>query len=96
MENYLMNYCEKTGVIRGFYLKSIHGDKIPSPNIEISPEKHMFYMDHNGEYKLNPITLEDELLPIPEPLPYQKTEFEILKENQELIKKALDVLILGV
>lgn len=88
MENYSMNYDELTGEIKGFYLKSIHGDKIPSPTIEISPEKHMFYMEHNGEYKLNTITLEDELLPIPEPLPREKTELDIIRET-------LDALVLS-
>ena len=67
MENYLMNYDEKSGQIKGFYLKSIHGDNIPSPTIEVSFEKHDFYMQNNGKYKLNLQTLEDELIPIAEP-----------------------------
>lgn len=64
MENYLMNYDETTGNILGFYLKSINVN-IPNPNIEITPEKHNFYMENNGLYRLNPTTLADELLLIP-------------------------------
>lgn len=63
-ENYFMNYDENTGKIKGFYTKSIHGDNIPTPNVEITQEKHDFYMEHNGQYRLNPKTLEDELIPI--------------------------------
>lgn len=66
MENYLMNYDEKTGEIKGFYLKSIHGNNVPFPTIEITPERHEFYMQYNGKYKLNPETLEDELIVEPE------------------------------
>jgi len=61
MENYLMNYDAVTGLIKGFYLKSIHIN-IPSPCIKITSAKHDFYMD--GLYRLNPITLEDVLLPV--------------------------------
>lgn len=63
-ENYLMNYDTTTGEIKGFYLKSIHGDNIPTPNVEITPEKHEFYMENNGKYKLNVTTLEDEIIAI--------------------------------
>lgn len=68
MENYLLNYDPSTGNILGFYLKSIH-ENIPEPYIEITPEKHDFYMRNNGLYRLNPQTLEDELVPIASPAP---------------------------
>lgn len=78
MENYLMNYDTTTGDIKGFYLKSIHGDNMPTPTIEITAEKHDFYMQNNGLYRLNPTTLEDELIPvivaIPEPTVEERTE----------------------
>lgn len=67
MENYFMNYDEKTGMTKGFYLKSIHGDNIPTPNIEITPEKHDFYVQNNGLYKINTTTLQDETIPISTP-----------------------------
>lgn len=92
MENYLMNYDATTGEIKGFYLKSINGDNIPAPNIEITPEKHDFYMEHNGQYKLNPQTLEDELLPVPEPQPVQPDEWQqriINLENLTLQQEGL-------
>lgn len=67
MENYFMNYNLATGEILGFYLKSMHGDNIPSPTIEITSEKHQFYIDNQGKYKLNLQTMEDELIPLPTP-----------------------------
>lgn len=63
-KNFFMNYDATTGDILGFYLKSIHGDNIPTPNIEITPEKHQFYMENNGKYKLNVTTLADEEIPV--------------------------------
>ena len=60
---YLMNYDVNTGDILGFYIKSIN-ENIPEPTIEITEEKHNFYMDNNSLYRLNPQTLEDELIPI--------------------------------
>lgn len=66
-ENYYMNYDAETGEIKGFYIKGIHGENIPTPNVEITPEKHDFYMQNNGKYRLNPKTLEDELIPEPAP-----------------------------
>lgn len=62
MENYFMNYDAATGQIKGFYLRSLHGDKIPSPTLEITEERYKFYLEHNGQYKLNTQTLEDELI----------------------------------
>lgn len=64
-ENYLMNYDVQTGEIKGFYLRSIH-ENIPKPVIEVTPEKHDFYMQNNGKYRLNPITLIDEEIPTSE------------------------------
>lgn len=90
MGNYLMNYDSETGEIKGFYLKSIHTN-IPAPCLETTSEKHQFYMENNGKYKLNPATLEDELMPIPEPVPQPPTAIELLKkqvsdlENQILV-----------
>lgn len=66
-ENFLLNYDPETGDIKGFYLRSIHGDNIPQPYIEITPEKHDFYIGNNGLYKLDPITLEDMLKPAQDP-----------------------------
>jgi len=63
MENYLLNYDVTTGNILGFYLKSIN-ENIPIPTIEITPEKHDFYMQNNGLYRVDPTTLEDKLIPI--------------------------------
>lgn len=54
-----LNYDSETGNILGFYIKSIHGDNIPIPNIEIPPEKYQFYMNNNGRYKLDITTLAD-------------------------------------
>lgn len=71
-ENYLMHYDEN-GFIQGFYLRSIHGNNIPEPYIEISDEKHQFYLDNQGKYKINPVTLEDEIVQVPEPQPYEHT-----------------------
>jgi hypothetical protein len=65
-EKFLMHYDATTGDILGFYLKSIHGDNIPTPIIEITSEKHQFYMKNNGKYRLNPSTLEDQQIPVVE------------------------------
>jgi hypothetical protein len=81
LEKFLMHYDETTGEIKGFYLASIHGENIPSPCIEIDAEKHRFYMENNGLYKININTLEDELLPILEPTPQPPTEQEKLKAD---------------
>lgn len=94
MENYFMHYDPESGEIKGFYLKSIHVN-IPSPTIEIIPEKHEFYMENNGRYKLNPVTLEDELIPIPEPVPQPLTELEILKNRVAVNQGAIDFIILN-
>jgi len=83
MEDYLMNYDEQTGEIKGFYLRPVH-TIIPLPIKEITEEKHQFYMENNGKYKLNPITLEDELIPYVE-IPQPKTELEILKETIDML-----------
>ena len=64
MENFFMNYDITTGNILGFYLISIDGNNIPTPNIEISSTKHDFYMANMGLYMLNPTTLEDQLIPV--------------------------------
>ena len=79
-ENFYLNYDATTGDILGFYLKSIHGDNIPNPSIEITPEKHEFYMQNNGKYRLNPKTLEDELIPVVETTP-EPTQEELLKKQ---------------
>lgn len=84
-ENFLMNYDTTTGEIKGFYLKSIHGDNIPIPTIEITPEKHQFYMENNGKYKLNPTTLEDEIIPTPEPKPQPPSESDRLAAAEAAI-----------
>lgn len=82
-----MNYDEQ-GDILGFYLRSIHGDNIPSPTIEITPEKHLFYMENQGKYKLNVLTLEDEEIPVVV-VPQEKTELEKLKERQNATENAI-------
>lgn len=79
---------DDNGNIRGFYPKSVTYPNPPIQFIEITEEKHKFYMEHNGKYKLNISTLEDELIPIPEPLPYEKTEIEILKETVDMLVMA--------
>jgi len=93
MENFIMNYDKETGYIGGFYLKSIHVDNIPIPNMEITKEKHQFYMDNNGKYKLNPTTLEDELIPSPEPIQEPKTQDEINSERIDAMESAVMLLM---
>lgn len=93
MENYLLNYDEITGEIKGFYLRSVHGGGIPSPTIEISPEKHNFYMENNGLYKLNTSTLDEELVPIPEQLPHVKTIEEINTERITSTEDAINMIM---
>lgn len=84
-ENYFMNYDATTGEIKGFYLKSINGDNLPTPNKEITKEKHLFYMQNQGKYKLNIQTLEDELIPIIDavkvPTQDEILRAKILKDN---------------
>lgn len=80
-ENYLMHYDATTGDILGFYLKSIHGDNIPAPTIEITEEKHAFYMDNNGKYKLNIETLEDKLVQFTETISVNDSDRIIALEN---------------
>ena len=89
-ENYLMAYDATAGNILGFYLKSIHGDNIPTPSLEITAEKHNFYMNNQGKYKLNIETLEDELIPVVE----AKTEITT-DERMALMQKAIDELTFG-
>jgi len=93
-ENYFMNYDGVTGAILGFYLLSIHGVDIPTPNISITPAKHNFYMEHNGMYHINITTLADELIPVVE-IPTVKTDMQILQEKQALILGAIDDIIFG-
>lgn len=88
MENYFMDYNKDTGDIKGFYLKSIHGVNIPEGCIEITPEKHDFYMDNNGLYRLNLTTLIDELIPIVI-LPVVKTEVQINTERIDAMETTL-------
>lgn len=60
--DYLMTYNQATGEITGFYpsdLLKLYGE-IPQPNLKITEQKHDFYAQHNGQYKLNPETLVDE------------------------------------
>lgn len=87
-ENYFMNYDITTGEIKGFYLKSIHGSNIPTPNIEITQEKHQFYMENNGKYKINVTTLEDELIPftqvVSQPNAQDILNAQLLKANAEI------------
>lgn len=59
-EQYLLNYDPDTGEVKGFYLKSIHGDNIPTPNLEVDKNRHQLYMDNQGKYKINLVSLEDE------------------------------------
>lgn len=90
---YLMNYDVSTGDILGFYIKLINRN-IPQPTIEITEEKHDFYMDNNSLYRLNPQTLEDELIPII-PVVKEKTEIELLKEQNEVTKSAINYILLN-
>jgi hypothetical protein len=62
----LMDYDKTTGEIKGFYHKEIQGDKIPEGCIEITDEKHEFYLLNNGKYKIDVNTFEDIHLPEPE------------------------------
>lgn len=87
-ESYLMAYDTTTGDILGFYLKSIHGDNIPTPNKEVTKEKHNFYMENNGKYKINVTTLEDELIPVTTNT-QQPTQDEILRAK--LLKDNADI-----
>lgn len=87
-EKYYLNYDEKTGVIKGFYLKSIHGDNIPTPNIEITTEKHDFFFKNNGLYKINLKTLTEEKIEVKpfqkEPTEQEKINAQILQQNAEM------------
>ena len=88
MENYYLNYDEKRGEIKGFYLKSIHGDNIPTPFIEISPEKHRFFMENNSKYKININTLTEEKIEVTyiekEPTEQERLLSTVLLENAEI------------
>jgi hypothetical protein len=88
MENYLMNYDTVTGLIKGFYLRSIHIN-IPFPCVEITSAKHDFYM--NGLYKLNYITLQDELIPI-DTTPEPPTLESRVSSNEDAISFLMGVL----
>jgi len=84
--NYLMSYDNEGNIIT-FYptndLASYHD--IPAQIIEITQEKYDFYHQKIDKYKLNPQTLQDELIPYVEPLPQPKTELEILKETIDML-----------
>jgi len=88
-----MNYDTITGEVKGFYLVSIHGENIPAPIMEITPEKHDFYMENNGKYRLNLITLEDELIPIVESPPQPKTPIEINAERITAAEDAINMIL---
>jgi len=91
MENYLMNYDKQTGEIKGFYLKSVHGGNIPTPILEITPEKHSFYINNNGKYKINIVTLADELAPVIVPPIQEDSNVLTLESLTEIVEN----LILG-
>lgn len=90
-ENFLMHYDITTGDILGFYLKSIHGDNIPTPNKEITPEEHKFYMENNGKYKLNPSSLEDEEIQVTAVAPESSQEYYLINLDYRLSKIELGV-----
>ena len=86
-----MHYDEITGKIKGFYIEGIH-QNIPSPVTQITEEKHQFYMDNNGMYKINILTLEDELIIVTE-LPNEPTELEVLKETNANLVATVDMIL---
>jgi len=89
MENYFLYYDSETGEIIGFYKKSIHGDKIPSPAIEITEEQHEFYMIHNGLYKLSIPDLQNILIPVSNETAEQ-TPVEKNTEDISLLQQAFN------
>jgi len=88
-ENYLLNYDEITGEIKGFFLRSQNKD-IPFPTIEITLAKRNFYSYHIGKYKINIQTLEEELVPtVIDNTPQPKTELELIIQRTEAVEGAL-------
>ena len=89
-EKYLMVYDNDGNIITFIPKSDISSYRdIPTQIIEITEEKHKFYTDNDGRYRINLITLEDELLPVPAPLPYVKSELEIIRDTQSQIVLSL-------
>jgi len=65
-ENYIYAYKKDDGMPVGFFLQSIHGEDIPTPNIEITEEQHTWCMEHNGRFKLDLATMEFIEIELPE------------------------------
>jgi len=64
-ETYLMVYDNEGNIITYIPKSDISSyTDIPTQVIEITEEKHIFYVSNNGRYKIDPITLEDVLIPI--------------------------------
>lgn len=74
-ENVLLHYNPETGYIIGFFPLEVRYlyKEIPEPHIEITKDKYELYKNNPGKYKLNLKTLEEELIPEPEPQPYEPT-----------------------
>lgn len=88
-----MNYDRETGEITGFYLAS-RNKNIPENCVEISPDKHLFYVENNGKYKINVTTLEDELIPV---IVYEDklSELELLKIELAETKEVLNYILMN-
>ena len=92
-ENYILNYDPETGSILGFYLKSIHGDNIPSPNIEITQEKYDFYMQNNGKYRIDPKTFQDIEIPVVLPSQTDPIKAQLLDLDTVLPRCVEDLIV---
>ena len=91
-ERYLMAYDALNGEIKGFYPVSLLSlyTNILEPTLEISESEHLFYIGNNGLYKINVVTLERELIPIPEPIPQPKTD----SERITMLEEAFNMMIM--
>lgn len=53
---YYAHYDNQTGQILGFYTPDIHGDNIPTPNIEITYEQWQECLENQGRRKVDVTT----------------------------------------
>lgn len=79
-----MDYDKETGAIKGFYSPEFHGENIPEGCIQITKEKHAFYLTNGGRYKIDIVTLEDIRMPDPEPPIKSPTNDDLQKQIFDL------------
>lgn len=90
-EKYLME-CDEQGIPKAFYLKSIHGDKIPSGVIEITKEQHQHYFENQGKLKFNPQTQDFEDKPEVQPSEIDAIKGELSTIDSHLSRAAEDLI----